>query len=318
MSEYSPFLNTNRYAVVTGANKGIGFEICKQLASHDGVTVILTARDPTRGREAVERLSQCPGLAGRLLFHQLDVADAASVAALAGFVNSEFGRLDILVNNAAIGGAEVDADALKARMAASQGAGGNLLDGITVQTYERAEACLNTNYYGVKRMIEAFIPLLELSDSPRIVNVSSRMGLLKNINNEWAKGIFIKAENHTEEEVDEVVKVFLQDFKEGSHTEKGWPQTGCAYIVSKAALNAYTRVVAKKYPTLGINCVCPGYVKTDLNFNTGVLTLEEGAETPVMSTMLPFRESISKVKLLKLRLKWIRLFSWELRPKYMK
>lgn len=195
--------------------------------------------------------------------------------------------LFLQVNNAAIGGAEVDADALKARMAASQGAGSNVFDGIMVQTYERAEACLNTNYYGVKRMTEAFIPLLELSNSPRIVNVSSRLGLLKNINNEWAKGIFIKAENHTEEEVDEVVKVFLQDFKEGSHTEKGWPQTASAYTFSKAALNAYTRVVAKKYPTLGINCVCPGYVKTDLNFNTGMLTLEEGAETPVMLALTP-------------------------------
>jgi len=82
--------------VVTGANKGIGFEICRQLASN-GVKVILTARDEGRGTEAVEKLKSSG--ASDVLFHQLDVADSSSVASLAEYVKSQFGKLDILVKN---------------------------------------------------------------------------------------------------------------------------------------------------------------------------------------------------------------------------
>ena len=84
-----------RYAVVTGANKGIGFGICKQLASN-GIVVLLTARDEKRGLEAVQKLKDS-GLSDYLLFHQLDVADQASVDSLLDFVKTHFGKLDILV-----------------------------------------------------------------------------------------------------------------------------------------------------------------------------------------------------------------------------
>ncbi|GAB2290991.1 hypothetical protein Dimus_025245 [Dionaea muscipula] len=166
--------------------------------------------------------------------------------------------------------------------------GVDIFDGITNQTYELAEACFNTNYYGVKRMIQVFLPLLELSDSARIVNVSSFMGKLKYINNEWAKGILISAEHLTEEKVlDEVLKVFLQDLKEGSITEKGWHRLATCIYCFKSSLECLYRVLAKKYPTIKINCVCPGYVKTDINFNTGVLSVEEGAEGPVQLALMP-------------------------------
>ncbi|KAL9252281.1 (+)-neomenthol dehydrogenase-like protein [Drosera capensis] len=188
------------------------------------------------------------------------------------------------VNNAGILGSLPDDDTLRAR---EQGAQIVIMNGTRLETYELAEACINTNYNGVKRMIEAFIPLLELSDSPRIVNVSSSFGKLKHLNSEWAKGIFVNAEDHTEEKVDEVVKGFLQDFKDGSLVEKGWPPKYSAYIVSKAALNAYSRVLAKKYPELRINCVCPGYVKTDINLNSGILSVEDGAESPVRLALTP-------------------------------
>jgi (+)-neomenthol dehydrogenase len=81
--------------VVTGANKGIGFEIVKQLASA-GIKVVLTARDEKRGLHALETL-KTSGLSDFVVFHQLDVVDAASVASLADFVKSQFGKLDILV-----------------------------------------------------------------------------------------------------------------------------------------------------------------------------------------------------------------------------
>ena len=83
-----------RVAVVTGANKGIGFEISKQLASN-GVKVILTARDVKRGTEAVEIL-KAAGYSD-LIFHQLDVSDPVSISAFVNFIKTEFGKLDILV-----------------------------------------------------------------------------------------------------------------------------------------------------------------------------------------------------------------------------
>ena len=83
-----------RYGVVTGANKGIGFETAKQLAS-EGITVILTARNEQRGLEAVSKLHEI-GLTN-VVFHQLDVLDPDSIQSLAKFIADKFGRLDILV-----------------------------------------------------------------------------------------------------------------------------------------------------------------------------------------------------------------------------
>lgn len=85
-----------RYAVVTGANKGIGLETVKGLASN-GIKVVLTARDVKRGYRAVEELQKEFGFSGLVLFHQLDVTDPASIASLVEFVKNQFGRLDILV-----------------------------------------------------------------------------------------------------------------------------------------------------------------------------------------------------------------------------
>jgi (+)-neomenthol dehydrogenase len=94
-------------------------------------------------------------------------------------------------------------------------------------------------------------------------------------------------ESLTEERVDKVLSEFLKDFKEDSLETKGWPGYYSAYIVSKAALNAYTRIVAKKYPSFRINCVCPGYIKSDFNQNQGFLTIDEGAESIVRLALLP-------------------------------
>jgi len=89
--------------VVTGGNKGIGLEVCRQLAGA-GVTVVLTARDEARDAAAVEKLREL-GLPD-VLFHQLDITDAPSIARLADFLETRFGKLDILVNNAALGAVE--------------------------------------------------------------------------------------------------------------------------------------------------------------------------------------------------------------------
>nr|WBU15635.1 (+)-neomenthol dehydrogenase [Elsholtzia bodinieri] len=282
----------NMYAVVTGSNKGIGFEICRQLATQ-GVTVVMTARDEKRGLEAAEKLKAL-GLSDFVLFHQLDVSDQSSIASFAQFLQSHIGKLDILINNAAgLGGALIDEDAYRAWVSSLtatdtiEGASKTNWSEIVSETYELALACLQTNYYGAKLTTAALFPLLHLSASPRIVNVSSSLGKLKIMHNEWAKGVLNDVENLTEERIDEVVNEFLKDFKEGALEARGWPQQFSAYIVSKAALNAYTRLLAKKNPSFRINSVCPGFVKTDLNFNTGVFTVEEGAECPVMAALLP-------------------------------
>lgn len=263
-----------RYAVVTGSNKGIGFETVKMLVSN-GVKVVLTARDEKKGHEAIEKLKQF-GLSDQVMFHQLDVTDPATVTSLVEFVKTQFGRLDILVNNAGVSGVNPYETV------------GSTVDWEKLtQTCEMAENCLRTNYYGVKETTEAFLPLLKLSNSPKIVNVSSQAALLKNIPNEWAKRVFDDIENLTEERIDEVLKEFIKDFKEGSLENKGWPTIMSAYIVSKAAMNSYTRALAKKYPNMCINCVCPGFVKTDINKNTGMLPVDQGAASVVRLALLP-------------------------------
>ncbi|XP_057780628.1 (-)-isopiperitenone reductase-like isoform X2 [Salvia miltiorrhiza] len=284
---------TQRYALVTGANKGIGFQICKQLASK-GMVVILGSRDEKRGIEAQQKLKQFDK---NVVFHQLDVVDPASVAAVFEFIKSRFGKLDILVNNAGIIGLDVEGDDSvfeeyvnedfkilfangKSKVFHPKG------NGKFVETLKGAEECIETNYYGAKRVTEALIPLLQLSHSPTIVNVSSTLGSLVFQTNEWAKGVFSSKDSLTEERVEEVVQQFLSNFKEGKLEENQWPPHFAAYKVSKEALNAYTWLAAKKYPCFCINSVCPGFARTDITCNHGPLSEVEGAEAPVKLALL--------------------------------
>ncbi|XP_030540953.1 (+)-neomenthol dehydrogenase-like isoform X2 [Rhodamnia argentea] len=262
-----------RLAVVTGANKGIGLETVKQLAAN-GLRVILTSRDEKRGLEALDKLKEFDGSLSKLVvFHQLDVTDPASVTSLADFVGTNFGKLDILVNNAGIVGVRNGARTHWTKL--------------KTETYDLAVDCIATNYYGAKRTAEALVPFLQLSNSPRIVNVSSFMGKLENIRNGWANGVLSDAGSLTEEQIDEVLNQFLRDFKEGSLHAKGWPMFLSANAISKAALNAFTRILARKNPSFCINSVCPGFVQTDINYNSGILTVEEGAKSPVRLALLP-------------------------------
>ncbi|KAL1207171.1 Short-chain dehydrogenase/reductase 2b [Cardamine amara subsp. amara] len=255
---------SQRYAVVTGANRGIGFEICRQLASK-GISVVLTSRDEKKGLEAVETLKKELKISDQnIVFHQLDVSDPVSVTSLAEFVKTQFGKLDILINNAGIGGVITDGDAL----IAGTGKEGFKWEETMTETYELAEECIKINYYGPKRMCE-------------------------NLLNEWAKGILSDAENLTEERIDEVITQLLNDVKECTVKTKDWAKAMSAYAVSKASLNGYTRILAKKYPEFFVNSVCPGNAKTDMNFKTGVLSVEEGASSPVRLALLPHQESPS-------------------------
>ncbi|XP_026380112.1 salutaridine reductase-like [Papaver somniferum] len=283
-----------RCAVVTGGNKGIGFEICKQLATK-GISVVLTARDVTKGLEAVEKLKNSYGLSN-VIFHQLDVMNPVTLHSLVDFIRSHFGKLDILVNNAGILGAITDAAGFTATLQALEATVAlgedqikekpNLKQVIN-ETYELAEECVQTNYYGVKSVTKALISLLQLSSSPRIVNVTSTIGMLQFVSNENALEILSDGDGLKEESVDEMVNMFLKDFKGGLLESKGWPSCLPAYTVSKASLNAYTRILAKQFPSFRINCVCPGWVKTDICYHSGVLTTTEGAERVVNLAFIP-------------------------------
>ncbi|KAK4573679.1 hypothetical protein RGQ29_031576 [Quercus rubra] len=213
MAETTINPGTKRIAVVTGANKGIGFEICRQLASN-GIRVVLTARDVRRGNEAIEKLKAAG--CSDVVFHQLDVMDPTTISSLADFIKTHFGKLDILVNNAGISGSiRIPEERRKVSIDQLLGPKAIPLKEVIKQTYQTSEDCLRTNYYGSKQVSEALIPLLLLSNSGRIVNVSSALGQLKLISNENAKKELGDIDGLTEEKVDKVVSGDSRKFFQG-------------------------------------------------------------------------------------------------------
>lgn len=115
----------------------------------------------------------------------------------------------------------------------------------------------------------------------------STVTFFQGIRSKFAKDILNDIQNLTEERIDQVVNEFLKDFKEGSHGAKGWPSYWGPYCVSKAAVTAYTRLLAKKHPGMRINAVCPGWVQTDLSGHSGMLMPADGAKSPVRLALLP-------------------------------
>ncbi|CAN6235728.1 unnamed protein product [Urochloa humidicola] len=289
----TPANTSSRVAVVTGGNKGIGLEVCRQLAGN-GVTVVLTARDEGRGAAAVDKLRE-KGLSD-VLFHQLDITDASSIVRLADFLKTRFGKLDILVNNAAIGGIEYAHDTDYGSVTSQER---EKLSGMDMdqrlgwlwensrETYDTAKKGLATNYYGTKQVIETFLPLLQASSEGRIVNVSSHFGQLRLFSSEELKRELNDVDNLTQERLDELLDMFLKDFEAGTVDARGWPKYFSAYKVGKATMNAYSRILAREHPELRINCVHPGYVKTDMTIHSGLLTPEEGGSRVAMVVLLP-------------------------------
>ena len=150
-----------KIAIVTGANRGLGFETCRQLASKD-IQVVLTSRDETNGKAAVEKL-QAEGL--DVVYHPLDVTNAESIEHLAQFIRNEFGKLDILVNNAGIARDFTDAE--------------NSIFNTKIDTLQET---IETNLYGPLLLSQALIPLMKKHNYGRVVNVSSGAGQLSDMN----------------------------------------------------------------------------------------------------------------------------------------
>ena len=143
-----------RVALVSGGNRGLGREVCRQLAE-SGLTVVLGSRDEERGRTAAE------GISGHVVARQLDVADEESVNRLATSMEEEFGHLDILVNNAAISNDE-----------GQRGADADL---------ERVREALEANLFGAWRLCKMAIPLMQRDGYGRIVNVSTGLAALEDM-----------------------------------------------------------------------------------------------------------------------------------------
>jgi NAD(P)-dependent dehydrogenase (short-subunit alcohol dehydrogenase family) len=220
---------SKRIAVVTGGNRGIGFEICRQLTKLD-VQVVLTARDEARGQAARAKLVAA---GSDVIFHALDVASDTSIADFRRYAEQELGRWDILINNAGIylDGAKSSVD----------------IDAATFR------CTIETNLIGVLLLSQAAIPLMRKQGYGRIVNVSTDMA------------------SHDD-----------------ALASGGYP----SYRVSKAGLNALTRVMAAdlRGTNILVNVMSPGWVRTDMGGAGAPRSVEEGADTAVWLATLPHKE----------------------------
>jgi NAD(P)-dependent dehydrogenase (short-subunit alcohol dehydrogenase family) len=146
--------NAKKIALITGANKGLGFEMARQLGQA-GVKVLLAARDPNKGEAAAEKL-RGEGLDAQFL--KLDVTNKSDHTAASAFLEKNFGRLDILINNAGI---------------SAEGMGGGKVSTTTEDTIHRT---FETNFFAPLALTQVLLPLLKKSDAGRIVNMSSILG----------------------------------------------------------------------------------------------------------------------------------------------
>jgi NAD(P)-dependent dehydrogenase (short-subunit alcohol dehydrogenase family) len=224
---------SGRIALVTGANKGIGLAVARELGLR-GCTVLVGSRDATRGAAAVDGL-RAEGVDAHLQL--LDVRDAASVRRAARDVGGRDGRLDVLVNNAAV------------KLEFHPAPPSRTPIEVIRETYD-------TNVFGTMQVIQAMLPLLLESSSPRIVNVSSGLGSLT-----WAT-------------------------TPGSKYRER-PLLG--YNTAKAALNSATIQFANELrdTRIKINVADPGYTRTDMTRQDGARTPEDAAGVIVWLATLP-------------------------------
>lgn len=199
-----------RVAVVTGSNKGIGFEIARSLAgAAEELHLIIACRSKRRGEKAMEKLQkEFPGQSFQ--FGKLDISESQSIRTFSDNVAEEHGRIDILVHNAAILFKDHDPTPFEGQ----------------------AELTFQVNYFGTQLLNKRLLPLVQKGTKPRIVFVSSQMarsafiGSSSSIKGRWKK---VK----TESDISALANEFVAAVKTGTHEAKGWPDT--CYGTSKLA-----------------------------------------------------------------------------------
>jgi NAD(P)-dependent dehydrogenase (short-subunit alcohol dehydrogenase family) len=233
-------MQDKRIALVTGANQGIGLQIAKDLVSH-GLTVLVGSRNLARGEAAAKEI----GPDARAL--QLDVTDRASIADAAERIRSEFGQLDILIQNAAISNT-------------------NRKPGQSVEDYAKTTRASNvsldemravweTNVFGVLAVYQAMLPLLRKAPAARIVNVSSGAGSL--------------------------TMNAAPDAPYRSIFGPVYPASKTALNALTLAM-----AIELEPEGIAVNAVSPGFTKTNLNGFAGTDSVEEGAREAVRVALL--------------------------------